>query len=219
MNYNSYKNMENICTICSTNDIEIDHVDELIRPCSCKSLVHRSCLDQWLQITNRTNKNICNKCDFKYIYVDTPNYKRDNFELIISILCDILIMLSWYFVYIVLYIDSVGWWFRDYKYFWFSYFIFPVLGSTVFVVLICNSLNTIVSKNKMELVLLSFNCETDRINIILFPVAVLGIPIFGLCSLLLIFLKDIILFHLENSRRKKYKIKNLNCIQGYSTMV
>jgi len=69
--------MNDICIICLNEDTEIGLMDELIRPCNCKSsLVHRSCLNQWIQFkSNVLNKATCDICKAKYIYELDPNYK------------------------------------------------------------------------------------------------------------------------------------------------
>ena len=69
--------MNDICIICLNEDTEIGLMDELIRPCNCKSsLFHRSCLNELIQFTKTSkNKDTCSTCNTKYIYEPDPNYK------------------------------------------------------------------------------------------------------------------------------------------------
>lgn len=60
------------CRICYEDDI----VENLIQPCSCNgstAFVHNRCLTKWLDISGRTN---CEICHFEYEVVEVEEDKR-----------------------------------------------------------------------------------------------------------------------------------------------
>jgi hypothetical protein len=65
------------CSICFSKEGE-GISDELIKPCSCNSLKHRSCLNTWRSTQlNSTSFNNCEVCKFKYIIIDIPENLTD----------------------------------------------------------------------------------------------------------------------------------------------
>jgi len=99
--------MNDICIICLSEDSEIGSIDELIRPCNCKSsLVHRSCLNQWTQFTgNVLGKKSCEICKANYILELDPNFECNlcsykNLLIMVKMIRDVCIVLSWFIIYI-----------------------------------------------------------------------------------------------------------------------
>lgn len=97
------------CCICFSKEGE-DSNDELIKPCMCNSLKHRSCLNRWRStgINSKTFNN-CEVCKFKFIIEYIPESMNDYMKRIGQLCLIILFDLIKLFFTFLMISFVVGW--------------------------------------------------------------------------------------------------------------